>query len=462
MISTKAGRAALGALAAAAFGAAVTACGAAWAAPLSQPPAAQQAPAPGGNGAAAGKGAAPAGPRTDIVAVVNGDVISNDDVIRRTRLFGMSTGIPMTPEVLERLKPQITRQLIDERLRLQEIQRRKIVVSDQQIADAIHQIEQGNGMPPGTLRQRLSADGAGFRTLVDQVRVQIGWSDVLRQTLGERAQLTPQDIEAQKAILAQQTGKPEYHIGEIFIPVDDPQNTADAQRFTETVISQLRAGAPFPVVAAQFSQSQSALSGGDEGWRQANQLDPGVAQLVLEMPVGAISNPVKVPGGFSIVQLRGKRELGNENATVLSLRQLFLPFASPLNPQAPTEQQRQMLDKAKAYGSSLRSCDDVEAAAKAQNQSRPIDPGEIRLEQVSPPQFRQLLAGLPIGKASQPLVANDGIMVVMVCSREEKNVSQLSDQEIRQEVIGERAELASRQLLRELRRKANIDLRGAA
>jgi len=86
----------------------------------------------------------------------------------------------------------------------------------------------------------------------------------------------------------------------------------------------------------------------------------------------------------------------------------------------------------------------------------------VRLEQVRPPPFRQLLASLPIGKASQPLVANDGIMVVMVCSREEKNVAQLSDQEIRSQLVGERAELASRQLLRELRRRANIDLRGAA
>ena len=44
----------------------------------------------------------------------------------------------MTQDVLDRLTPQITRQLIDERLRLQEIQRRRIVVQDKEIAEAIH------------------------------------------------------------------------------------------------------------------------------------------------------------------------------------------------------------------------------------------------------------------------------------------------------------------------------------
>ncbi len=435
--------------------AATLACGATWRAEAA-------APAVAAGRAGTPTGATQGGPKTDIVAVVNGDVVSNDDIGNRTRLFAMSTGMPITPEILDRLRPQITRQLIDEKLRLQEIQRRKIVIPDQEIADAIKGIESNNGLQPGSLRQKLAADGVGMRTLIDQVRVQLGWAQVLRQVLGDKTEISKAEIAEQQALLAQQTGKPEFHVGEIFIPVDDPANTADAQRFTETVISQLRAGAPFPVVAAQFSQSQSALEGGDEGWLQQNQLDPAVARLAQEMPVGAISNPVKVPGGFSIVQMRAKREIGNEISTVLSLRQLFLPFTSPLNPQNPTDQQKQMLEKARGYGASIHSCDQMEATAKADKSPRPPDPGEVRLESVSPPPFRQLLATLPIGKASQPLIANDGISVVIICSRDQKNTSQLSDQEIRNRLINERVELASRQLQRELQRRAIIDLRGGA
>ena len=55
-------------------------------------------------------------PGEKIVAVVNGDVITNGDVENRGRLFALSTGLPVTPEVLDRLRPQVTRQLIDERL----------------------------------------------------------------------------------------------------------------------------------------------------------------------------------------------------------------------------------------------------------------------------------------------------------------------------------------------------------
>jgi peptidyl-prolyl cis-trans isomerase SurA len=255
------------------------------------------------------------------------------------------------------------------------------------------------------------------------------------------------------------TGQPEYQVAEIFIAIDDPNSAADAQRFADTVISELRAGAPFPTVASQFSQSQSALQGGTLGWVQPNQLDPEVARIVAEMPVGAVSNPIKVPGGVMVVTLAGKREIGQDMGTMATLRQLFLPFATTLNPQQPTEQQRQTLEKARAISASVHSCDQMEAAAKANPSPRPLDPGEVRLDRVNPPPFRQMLQTIALGQASQPLVSTDGITVLVVCTREEKNLAAENAPELKAQIIEQRAELAGRQLLRALRRQATIELR---
>lgn len=401
----------------------------------------------------------PASQATRIVAVVNGDVVSNDDVDNRARLFALSTGLPRTGDVIDRLKHQITRQLIDERLRMQEVQRRHVVVPDKAIADAIHDIETRNNLPSGALRQKLIADGVSYRTLIDQLRTELGWMQVLREQLGDKATISDAEVAEHQRLLAQQVGKPEYRVGEIFIPVDDPTNTADAQRFAETVIGELRAGAPFPVVAAEFSQNQRALQGGEIGWVQPNQLDPEVAHLVAEMPVGAISNPVKVPGGFSIVTLQGKREIGRDMGTVLSLRQVFLPFTTPLNPQAPTDQQRQTLDKARGISASVHSCEQMEAMGKSNDPGHPVNPGDVALDSINPPAFRQVVANLPFDKASQPLVASDGISVIIVCSREQKNLAQLNTREIRAQLLNDRVELLSRQLQSDLRRRARIEIR---
>ena len=395
-----------------------------------------------------------------IIAVVNGDFITTGDVNARGRLFALSTGLPVTPEVLERLRPQVAKQLVDERLRLQEAQRRKIAVTDKEIADAIGEIEQRNGMPAGRLAESLKGQGVALRTLIDQVRVQIGWARVLRQEMGTKTEISDADVAEQDRMFKSQVGKPEYRVAEIFIPIDDPAKAPEAQKFAETVIAQLRAGAPFGVVAAQFSQSQTALQGGDLGWVSDNELDPDVARVVKEMPVGAISNPTPVPGGISIVTLRAKREIGREKSTVINLRQAFFPFQGQLNPQAPTAQQRGAVEQAQAVSRSVHSCPEVEAANAKAGKVRPADPGEVRLEGVSSAPLRNLLANAVVNQASKPIVSTEGVAVLMVCSREEKVASAPSKEETTNRLLQERAELTSRQMLRDLRRRAVLDDRG--
>jgi peptidyl-prolyl cis-trans isomerase SurA len=410
-------------------------------------------PAPPGKGQNAQPGV------SVIAAIVNGDVISAADVDNRRRLFALTTGIPLTQDVLDRLTPQVTRQLVDEQLRFQEMKRRKVVVSDEEIADAITEIETSNGMPQGGLTQRLASQGVALRTLFDQIRVQIGWGRVLREVMGIRGNISDADISQQAELIKAQTGQPEFRVSEIFVPISDPAQSADARRFAETVIQQLRAGTPFAVMAAEFSQAQNALQGGDLGWVQPNQLDPAVLKVLQEMPVGAISNPIPVPGGISIVTLRAKRQIGNDPATMIHLRQVLYRFSSPLDPNNPTAQQRDALEQARRLGTTVKSCDAMEAAAKAAGDPRGGDPGEVRLETVSVPPLRQVMATLPVGQVSAPLVANDGVAVMLICSREQKNLGVPERKELSDRILSERVELISRQEMRDLERRATIDRR---
>ena len=92
---------------------------------------------------------------------------------------------------MTRMAPQITRQLIDQTLQLQEINKRNIVVPEADILAAVGHIEQGNNMQPGELRAKLDASGVNFQTLVAQLRTEIGWQDVLHQVLGPSLKPTP-------------------------------------------------------------------------------------------------------------------------------------------------------------------------------------------------------------------------------------------------------------------------------
>lgn len=416
----------------------------------------------------------PPGPRNRIVTVVNADIVTTLEVRSRARLFALNAGFAATPEQLERLAPQITRLLVDEKLRMQEVQRRQILVSDEDVANALADIERRNNLPRGALLQQLRMLGIQPRTMIDQVRAQIGWGRLLRQQLGPNADPSDADVQAFIAGLTQRARGTEYLVGEIFIPVDDPATEADTRRFVEDVTAQLRRGLPFAVAATQFSQSQTALQGGDLGWQPESRLDPQVAALVTRMPPGAISNPMRVPGGFQIITLRARREGGAVQnaggpaggATVMSLRQMFIPFPGRLDPQNPTPEQRAVVERANRIATTIRGCDAFEAAARGVTATnRPLNPGEVVLEALNPPQLRSLLARQPLGQPTQPLIAPDGVAIIMVCARERRQPSEtpaagaIPPAQAREAILRDRVEVVSRQLQRELRRRAIIETR---
>ncbi|MBU6449170.1 MAG: peptidylprolyl isomerase [Rhodospirillales bacterium] len=391
-----------------------------------------------------------------MAAVVNGQVITTQDVSARARLLALSLGMQPTPDVIQRLFPQVSKQLIDETLQQQEIDKLGINVSTQDVADALSHIEQGNGLPAGGLQAKLKAAGVPYSTLLSQVRTSIGWQKVLHKVLGPGLTPTPGDLAAQKAALQASLGATRYHLAEIFIPVTDPSDETPAQNFANTVINQLRQGAPFPIVAAQFSQSQTALSGGDLGFVQLDQLDPAVAATVQQMPVGAISNPIRVPGGYDVVQLLEKHDIGNQMQTILDIRQAYGQYPQPVTGQQLGPVQINFITQFMAKAKNAGSCDAVQALNASYGNIQPANPGPVNLATVTPPAFQQVLAQLPLNTLSRPLVQATGVSVVMICNRSLQKAQLPPDDQIANIIIDRRVELESEQMMDQLRHRSVI------
>jgi peptidyl-prolyl cis-trans isomerase SurA len=390
-----------------------------------------------------------------IIAVVNGDVVTRSEIDSRRRLLALSSGL--SADTGSQGNDQILRLLIDERLRIQELSRRRVAVTDQDIASSVANIESRNGLPPGGVRENLRRAGIEPRVLYDQIRAQIGWARLLRGMLGAQANVSDAEVNEYLAAQRAKAGEPEFLVSEIFIPIENPGQEPQVRRFVTDVIQRLRQGTPFAMVAAQFSQSQTAIQGGAMDWMTADRFDPEVAAVLRQMPEGAISNPIRVPGGFEIVSLRQKRISGRDLATLLNMRQVFLPFEGQVNPQAPTTQQLRQLERAQSLSEQARNCEAMDAAARGS--SRPADPGPVRLDNINPPELRELLTSLPIGRASQPIISMDGALIFMVCKRETVNLAEATPQQARDILLRDRTELLSRQLQRDLRRRAQIELR---
>jgi len=115
-----------------------------------------------------------------------------------------------------------------------------------------------------------------------------------------------------------------------------------------------------------------------------------------------------------------------------------------------------VIDRLMAAARGAHSCADIAALNNTLGNVRPADPGPVNLATVTPPAFQDVLNKLQPGQLSQPLVAQDGVSVVMLCSRGSEAQTLPPDEEIANIIVARRVDLESKQLLDTLRHRSII------
>lgn len=399
-----------------------------------------------------------------IVATVNDDAITSADLEARMKLMLLGSGIQPSPEILARLRGQVLRSLIDERLELQDAKAQNVEVADAEIDAQIAKLAQQNHQTPAALPAFFARAGVPISTLRDQMRASIAWAKVVQRKLRSQIDIGDDEVDAEISRMKANAGKPEYLVADIFLPVDSPRQEGAVRQSAEKLIETMAHGARFSGVARQFSQSASAASGGDLGWLLPGQLEPQLDDAIRSMHPGTLSPPLRTATGYHILMLREVRLTpgsGGGTDPVQSnydLRQVLIPLGTGASSQSVADAGH----KIQAMQSQAKSCSDMERLATQQGDRNHGNLGTIKYPDL-PPALQGMIAALPDNTPSPPLRNEKGVLFLMVCSRQGPASTNggIDRQAITNQLGDQKLELMARRYLRDLRQSAFIDVRGA-
>jgi peptidyl-prolyl cis-trans isomerase SurA len=391
-----------------------------------------------------------------IVAVVNDEMISGYDLDQRLRLVTGGGNMPATADQRRRLAQQVLRSMIDERLQLQEAKRLNIKVDPKERAAALARIEKQNGVPPGGLAERLKSEGMNIESLEAQVEASLAWTQVVRRRGARFAVVSDDEIDEALARIKENANKPSLLVSQIFLSVDSPQEEAQVLNNARRLLDELRQGVPFTSLANQFSQDSSARDGGNMGWVQAGQLPQEIDNVLAQMPVGAVSMPIRTAEGYHLVALRERRAAmggASEDDTKVSVQQIIVPIPARARPEEAASQR----SLAQTLSETLNGCEDLSKAAKELG-APSVGTGLLRVGDMAA-DLRKTVLDLKVGQASKPLPAEDGVRILMVCEREDAPSNLPSRQNVMAMLTEQKLEMQARRLMRDLRQLAFVDIR---
>ncbi|MGH8142320.1 MAG: peptidylprolyl isomerase [Steroidobacteraceae bacterium] len=356
-----------------------------------------------------------------IVAIVNDGVVLQSDLDAMTRqvtgqLRAQNVALPSA----KALRSQVLDQLVLDEIEQQRADRGGIKVSDQQLNDAIANIAKQQGVAFEDLPARLAQDGIDYASYREQLRHEIAREMLQQRDVLERIVITPRELD--QYIANQQntvSALYEYNASDILIPIAQdasPEQLAQASKQAKDIDQRALNGEDFGKLAVTYSQAETALQGGSLGWRKGTELPTFLADVIVHLKPGQVSDVIRSSSGFHIVKLIAKRDAGGPQIVQqVHLRHILIK---------PTELQddatvRQKLEQMRTQILAGKEDFAVLAKTNSQDPGSAVNGGDLGWAALGTyvPEFAAAVDQLQDGQISQPFHTQFGWHIVQLLGR---------------------------------------------
>jgi len=358
-------------------------------------------------------------PLNSIVAVVNNDVVLSseldkamNEIVRQLN----EKGTPIPEHAV--LVKQVLERLVVDSLQLQIATDNGITVSDSMLNSEVQDLARENGVTLTEFKDILERDGYSYSSFRENLRKQLIINQVRRQMVASRIKVSDQEVDNLMATLkASGQSDIEYHFSHILVAIPEAASPAEiqaAEQRADNILKRLRNGADFSEIAIAESDGQTALEGGDIGWRSLGQIPNLFLESVETMQVNDVSDLIRSSGGFHIIKLLEKR--GDERHMVEQTKARHIL----LKPDSVNTDE-EILVRMQQLEIRLRGGEDFATLARANSQdtlsaAKGGDLGWLNKGDTVPA-FEEVLEKLAPGDISKPVKTQFGWHLVQVQER---------------------------------------------
>ena len=393
-----------------------------------------------------------------IVAVVNDGVVLSSELASEVAFLklqarGNNQSLPEDTVFRER----VLARLIDQQIQRQHASKLGIAIDASSVNRAIEQVAQGNNMDSQQFRETLTAQGFDYDYYRKSIEHELLLSRLVQRDVQSRIRVSKQEIDDFISASQKSGQQQRYRVQHILIavaPSAAQAEVSEAQARTNTVLSKLRAGQDFAETAAADSDGARALEGGDLGWRVLQELPDFLANALVSMSVGEISQPLRSQNGFHIVKLTDKSDQSKAVRSETLARHIFIASDAGGGEQKLDDIRQRIIAGESFEAMALEFSEDPNSSSNG---------GELPwFSQGQMPEEIETVAGsLEPGKLSEPFRTQFGWHLLEVLDRRQRDSTEDSlraqaEQALRQRKIEQETE----RWIRVLRDESFIEKRG--
>lgn len=399
-----------------------------------------------------------------VIAIVDDDVVLQTELDARLAVIYaqiQASGTQAPPQDI--LVQQVLERLISERLQLNIAYNAGVRITDEEVNQAMARIAANNKLSMEEYIAKIHSEGGTVANVREDIRNEISIMRVQQGKVMRRIQISEQELDN---FLNSEEGRfltsPDVNVGQILLSVPTGASNDEIDSIMDRakdLLEQINNGTDFRQLAIANSADQSALQGGDLGWRKMAQL-PGVfIDAVEQLELNEVSEPIRSAAGFHLLKLYERRGGGERLVEQHFARHILIKPNQIRDEQATISQLNELRDRALAgedFGDLSKEFSEDPGSALKRGELGWSTPGMFV------PEFEDTMNSIALNEISEPFSSQFGWHILQVTERRNEDFSSTILRNNAANMLRQRKYEEELQVwLQEIRDEAFIEIKGS-
>ena len=236
-----------------------------------------------------------------IVVKIENEIITDYEIKNKILTLLFMAKQELNQENINNQKKQVLNQLINHKLKKIELSKYNYKKNQKQIDQYLNSISSNNSI---NLKKEFINKNLNYELFLEEIETHFKWQQLIYNTFQKKISIDEKNVEIQiKNFIKNKASIEEFRISEIEVPSND--NKLNKEKILD--LSKKIEEEGFENIALKYSSSITSPKKGDLGWVNAKYLSKNIYEILKNMKIGEVSNPIIKPDSILFLKLNNKR-----------------------------------------------------------------------------------------------------------------------------------------------------------
>ncbi len=245
-----------------------------------------------------------------IIVKVGNEIVTLVELENKINTSLILSNQNITQESINKVKNQSLRKLIDHKLKKSELKNYNFEINQQAITEHLSRISRKLNIDPIELKKFFKMNNIDYDQYLEEVKIEFLWQRLIVAVYSTKIKVNESQIQQEVInLIENKKNIEEFKVAEIEVNYNNDSMPNLIKEIKESI-----SNIGFSDTAVKYSNSTSALNGGEIGWIKLQSMSNNISNEIKSLKIGDVSEPIINANNLIFLKVMDKRfvKINNE------------------------------------------------------------------------------------------------------------------------------------------------------